>query len=209
MDATFGFLLFDNLEELDLVGPWEMINVWRKEYQGPKSVFTVSQQGGLITCVNGLRIASDYSFHNCPKLDYLLIPGGMGTRLEVNNEILIQFIRQQAQHCRNLISVCTGSFLLQAADLLANHQVTTHWQSLDRLKQFPELKVKEERFVKDGKIWSAAGISAGMDMALAFIADVAGEDIAGKVQLKTEYFPNQKTYLDLNQVDHLPLYLKK
>jgi transcriptional regulator GlxA family with amidase domain len=208
MEATFGFLLFDQLEELDLVGPWEMIGLWCKEFGGPNNLITVSQTGGLITCSKGLKIASDFSFENSPSLDYLLIPGGMGTRTEVNNKKIIQFIQTQAEHCSVIASVCTGSFLLQAAGLLTNTKATTHWKSLERLKQFPEVKVVEKRFVKDGNIWTSAGISAGTDMALAIIEDLAGNETAGKVQLHAEYFPSSQLYADISNIKELPEYLK-
>lgn len=207
MEEKFGFLIFDGLEELDMVGPWEMISIWSKKYNGPQEIFTISQNASIINCINGLRIVSDYSFSNCPKLDYLLIPGGMGTRKEVTNEALIEFIRLQAGNCRYIISVCTGSFLLQAAGLLTGRKATTHWESLDRLKKFPEITVCEQRYVKDGSIWTAAGISAGMDMALALIADIAGKDIAGKVQLSTEYFPDNKRYINVDNLNNIPDYL--
>lgn len=207
MEATFGFLLFDQLEELDLVGPWEMIGLWCKEFGGPSNLVTISETGGLITCSKGLKIASDFSFENAPLLDYLLIPGGMGTRTEVNNQKVIHFIQRQAKYCSFIASVCTGSFLLQAAGLLTNTKATTHWKSLERLRQFPEVKVVEKRFVKDGNIWTSAGISAGTDMALAMIADIAGNDTAGKVQLHAEYFPSTQLYVDLSNIEELPEYL--
>lgn len=208
MDINFGFLMFENLEELDLVGPWEIITVWSKEFNGPKNVFTISQNSELIQCVHGLKIAADYHFENCPPLDYLLIPGGMGTRTEVNNTDLIQFIAQQARQGCTLVSVCTGTFLLQAAGLLKNRRVTTHWQSLNRLRAFPELTVKEQRFIHDDNIWTSAGISAGIDMAFALIAEIAGSEVAGLVQMQTEYFPSDKRYIDLIGKEDLPEYLK-
>src|SRR6185437_14429538 len=195
MPEKFGFLIFNDLEELDLVGPWEMISLWGKNYNGP-DVFTVSQNGGLIKCAKKLIINSDYSFSSCPPLNYLLVPGGQGTRNEVNNTILIEFIRNQAVSCRNVLSVCTGSFLLHAAGLLSGHKATTHWLSLDRLRQFEEVTTVEERYIKDGMIWTSAGISAGIDTTFAFIADIANDEIAGKIQLHAEYFPEKKRYID-------------
>jgi transcriptional regulator GlxA family with amidase domain len=209
MSEKFGFLIFDDLEELDLIGPWEMISLWGKEYNGPEEIFTVSQQGGLIKCAKGMKINSDYSFSSCPELNFLLVPGGKGTRREVNNPVLIEFIRNQAMHCHNVLSVCTGSFLLHAAGLLNKHKATTHWLSLERLKQFKEVITVEERYIKDGMIWTAAGISAGIDMALAFIADIANDEIAGKIQLHAEYFPEKKQYCNLKQTENLPIYLKR
>src|SRR5205085_4200384 len=142
---NFGFLLFPDLEELDLVGPWEIVNVWRAYANGPEHCFTVSQQGGEVRCSKGLKLMADYSFKNCPPLDYLLIPGGQGTRAEVNNAELIEFVRSQAANCKEVLSVCTGAFILQAAGLLKNRRATTHWGSLDRLRAFDDVTVEEKR----------------------------------------------------------------
>ncbi|MGI8739114.1 MAG: DJ-1/PfpI family protein [Gammaproteobacteria bacterium] len=191
---NFGFLLFPQLEELDLVGPWEMITTWGLQPGGPGAVFTVSETGGQITCAKGLRIASDYTFDNCPRLDYLLVPGGQGTRGEVSNPRLVYFVAASARSCKAVVSVCTGAFILQAAGLLAHKRATTHWASLERLQALPDVTVTEARVVRDGNVWSAAGISAGIDVALALIADQAGENAAGEVQLAAEYYPSQQIY---------------
>ncbi|MGH8501519.1 MAG: DJ-1/PfpI family protein [Gammaproteobacteria bacterium] len=191
---NFGFLLFPQLEELDLVGPWEMIATWGQQTGGPQAVFTVSETGGQIACAKGLRIASDYSFATCPRLDYLLVPGGVGTRSEVSNHRLVYFVAASARSCKAVVSVCTGAFILQAAGLLAGRRATTHWASLERLDKLPDVNVAQERFVRDGNIWSAAGISAGIDVALALIADQAGEETASQVQLATEYYPSHQVY---------------
>lgn len=91
MTERFGFLLFTGLEELDLVGPWEMISLWGENFGGPKEIFTVSQDGNPVKCAKGLQIAANYSFSSCPSLNYLLVPGGLATRQEVNNKNLIEF----------------------------------------------------------------------------------------------------------------------
>lgn len=187
---NFGFLLFPDLEELDLVGPWEIIGAWSKYAGGPEHRLMVSQRGGEVRCNKGMRIVADHRFDDCPPLDYLLIPGGQGTREEVNNAELLEFVRRQAASCREVLSVCTGSFILQAAGLLKGKRATTHWASLDRLRAFKDVSVDEKRFVRDGHVWSAAGVSAGIDLALALVADQAGEETAGKVQLYAEYYPN-------------------
>jgi transcriptional regulator GlxA family with amidase domain len=204
----FGFLLFPDAEELDLVGPWEIINVWRKYKGGPEHCFTVSQAGGEIRFAKGMRIVADYSFVDCPQLDYLLIPGGQGTRTEVSNIDLLEFVRKQAASCKEILSVCTGSFLLQAAGLLNHRKATTHWGSLDRLRALPGVRVTEKRFVRDGNVWSAAGVSAGIDLALALVADQAGEEVAGEVQLYAEYYPDHKRYGEAHLNPQAPEYLK-
>lgn len=208
MSNNFGFLIYDGVEELDVVGPWEIIKIWNEHYSGPKA-FTVSQKGGLVTCARGMRIDSDYNFSNCPPLNYLLVPGGRGRKQEVNNPVLIDFIRQQAAQVQQLLSVCTGAFLLQKAGLLKGHKATTYWAALDELKRFPEIKIKEERYVKDKNVWTGAGVSSGIDLALALIADVAGKKIAGKVQMLAEYFPPAKIFGISEKAAQLPAYIKK
>jgi transcriptional regulator GlxA family with amidase domain len=205
---NFGFLLFNNLEELDLVGPWEIINVWRMYAGGPECCLTVSQTGGEIVCAKGLKLVADYGFENCPQLDYLLIPGGQGRKQEMHNEALLDFVKRQAATCRHIMSVCTGAFILYKAGLLENKRATTHWGSLDELRALEDVSVDEKRFVRNGNIWTAAGVSAGIDMALALVAEEAGEETAGKIQLYAEYYPNGKRYGTAHESEKAPAYLK-
>ncbi len=209
MSSTIGFLLFPDVEELDFIGPWEVLSIWAHEFNGPSPLVTISQQGGTITCAKGLQVVCSHSFDNCPPLNTLVVPGGMGTRSEVNNHALIAFIKKTAPACSNLLSVCTGAFLLQAAGLLDGKKATTHWASLQRLKAFSQTSTREERFVNDGHIWSSAGIAAGIDMALAFVANKAGEDIAGKIQSLMEYYPSPKLYGNFYASEDAPDYLKR
>ena len=205
MKSRFGFLIFDVFEDMDFSGPWEMIALWSQYYNGPQEFFTVSQGDGFVTSINNLVIQAHYRFEQCPKFDYLLVPGGQGTRVEVSNTILTNFIRSQAAHCQHVLSVCTGTFLLYAAGLLNGKKATTHWAMLDTLRSHAEVQVVEQRFVRDENIWTAAGISAGIDMALAFIAAISGNEIAGKVQLMAEYYPFNKIYTPGS--DKLPSYV--
>jgi transcriptional regulator GlxA family with amidase domain len=205
---SFGFLLFPGVEELDFVGPWEIIGTWAREFGGPEPRLTVSQTGDVVRGANGLQVKPDYSFAECPALDYLLVPGGPGTRREVDNAALVAFVQKQAAGCRHVLSVCTGAFVLQAAGLLQGRKATTHWHSLDRLRSHSGVTVDEQRFVRDGNVWTAAGVSAGIDLALAFIADQAGEDVAGKVQLSAEYYPSHSRYGRAHLIAEAPGYLK-
>ena len=182
--------------------------MWSKALKGPEECLTVSQNGSIITCAKGLKVVTDFSFKNCPPVDYLLIPGGEGTRKEVDNKELISFVQKQSTTCKQMLSVCTGAFILQAAGLLNGKKVTTHWRSLERMRQFPDVKVVEKRIVHDGNIWTAAGVSAGIDLALAFVADQAGAETAGKVQLATEYYPNGVKYGHAHQIPETPAYIK-
>ncbi|MBN1536501.1 MAG: DJ-1/PfpI family protein [Anaerolineales bacterium] len=206
---NFGFLLFPDAEELDFIGPWEIIGMWGMHFNGPEKRLLISQDGAAVQCAKGLSVNPHCSFMDCPPLDFLLIPGGQGTRKEVNNQVLVDFVKQQATACKQILSVCTGAFILQAAGLLAHKRATTHWGSLDRLRKYPDVTVVEERFVRDGNIWTAAGVSAGIDLALALIASLASEEVAGKVQLAAEYYPSSRRYGYAPLSPGAPAYLNK
>jgi transcriptional regulator GlxA family with amidase domain len=203
-----GVLIFPQAEELDFVGPWEMLTMWKQIPGGPEQCLIVAQSMEPVICANGLSINPHVSFDTCPALDYLLTPGGQGTRTEVNNATLVEFVRRQARGCKAMLSVCTGSFILHAAGLLSGKRATTHWGSLDRLRALGDVKVVEQRFVQDGSIWTSAGVSAGIDLTLAFIAQVAGEDAAGRVQFGAEYFPSSTTYADYRHHAKAPAYIR-
>ncbi len=200
-----GFLLFDQFEDLDFFGPWEIFAIWRDHFNGPNELLLLSEGGGWVTSAKGLTLQVTSDLSSCPALDYLLIPGGLGTRKAVENPSILQFIQAQALRCRHILSVCTGAFLLQAAGLLANRQATTHWESVARLAHFPEVTVTATRYTRDDNLWTAAGVSAGIDMALAFVAAVAGEQTAGDIQLYAEYYPAPTIYP--NRQNILPKYV--
>jgi transcriptional regulator GlxA family with amidase domain len=206
---NFGFLIFPKLEELDLVGPWEMISLWSKFLKGPQSCLMVAQSMAPVICAKGMSINPHLSFADCPALDYLLVPGGEGSKEQINNEVLIKFVKDQAAGCKAVLSVCTGSFILHRAGLLVGRRATTHWSALSRLGELGNVEVVQERIVRDGDIWTAAGVSAGIDLALAFIESVAGEETAGKVQFGAEYYPSRRLYAAFHQSPQAPAYLKK
>jgi transcriptional regulator GlxA family with amidase domain len=205
---NFGFLIFPDLEELDLVGPWEIITTWSRLAQGPENCLMISEKSGPVLCNKGMSINPQILFSECPPLDYLLVPGGQGTRKEVDNEVLIRFVAAQAKHCRAVLSVCTGAFILHRAGLLSGLRATTHWASLDRLRDLGDVTVVEERIVQDGPIWTSAGVSAGIDLALAFVANAAGEETAGRIQFGVEYYPSPKSYGRSPEGQKVPRYIK-
>ena len=207
--SNFGFLIFPGLEELDLVGPWEMIAMWSQHLQGPGRCLMVAQTRNAVACAKGMSLNPHVTFDDCPPLDYLLVPGGEGTRQQVDNEALVQFVARQAKGCKAVLSVCTGSFILHRAGLLAGRRATTHWSSLPRLAALGDVMVCQERVVRDGNIWTAAGVSAGIDLALAFIEAEAGEAVAGKVQFGAEYYPTGRFFGAFHQSSQAPGYLKK
>lgn len=206
---NFGFLIFPGLEELDLVGPWEMVSLWSRIAQGPERCLMVAEKPEPVLCAKGMSINPHVTFTECPSLDYLLVPGGEGARKEADNQVLVNFVGAQAQNCRAVLSVCTGAFILHRAGLLAGRRATTHWASLQRLRDLGGVNVIEERIVQDGNIWTSAGVSAGIDLALAFIESVAGEKTAGKIQFGAEYYPSVKSYGGFHMIEQAPQYMKK
>jgi len=139
-----------------------------------------------------MRVIPQYSFENCPRIDILVVPGGWGTRKELNNPVMLEWLRTQAAEVETLTSVCTGSMLLGFAGLIDGLHATTHWRSLDWMRDsFPEVIVEyEQHVVSDGRVFTSAGISAGIDMALKVVARYYGEDIARATAVHMEYpFP--------------------
>lgn len=206
---NIGILIFPDVEELDFIGPWEIVGMWSKHAGGPEQRFIVAQTDAPVTCAKGLKVVPDVSFATCPALDILVVPGGQGTRREVDNAELVAFIARQARGAQAVLSVCTGSFLLHRAGLLQGKRATTHWGSLERLRALGDVTVVEERFVAEGTLWSSAGVSAGTDMMLAFIASHAGEEAAGKTQAAAEYYPSAAIYGGFPSSPQAPGYLKK
>ncbi len=193
MDKRFGFLSFEGMEELELTGPWEMVGIWRDFASGPEIV-TVGPKAGFVTCGRGLHINTQYDYFNCPSLDYLLVPGGKGARTERYNAATIEFIREFFKYGDFLLSICTGTLILYETGLLKGKQVTLYHLLKEELKKWADVHIINARYHQDGKIWTSAGVSSGIDLILAFISHVAGEESAGQMQYLIEYYPEQKLY---------------
>jgi transcriptional regulator GlxA family with amidase domain len=189
MTRSIGIVIFPDVEELDFVGPWEIFAYLRDLVPGSCTVFTVSQHGGEVRCRKGLRVIADHSFADAPRPDIFLVPGGQGTRVEVDNPVLLDYLRRVGRTAEIATSVCTGSFLLERAGLLAGKRATTHWRSLDRLRDLGTVEVAEQRYVDEGVVVTSAGISAGIDMALYLVGRLWGPETARRVQKGVEYFP--------------------
>jgi cyclohexyl-isocyanide hydratase len=202
------FLIYDRVEELDLVGSWELVGLLaeRKQCSHPQLVTlnTMTPVGE-----HGMRFVADVHFSEAGPSDVLFVPGGSGGRTAMEDGQVISYLREKGRSCKAVLSVCTGSFLMQKAGLLDGRRATTHWAFLDHLKNDPKVTVVERRFVHDGSIWTAAGVSAGMDMMLAFIADSFGESVAADVQLDAEYFPEDKVYGRPFDREDIPAYIRE
>ncbi len=187
-----GIVLFDDVEELDAVGPWEVLAWWTHTYpQDGWTVTTLSRDGGPVRCAKGLSIAAHTSFAGAPALDVLIHPGGRGTRPQLCDQGHLDWVRAQRASVPLMTSVCTGSLVYAAAGLLAGRPATTHWGSLDLLKELdPTIEVRpEDRFVDDGDVVTSAGVSAGLDMALHLVARLAGVERAREVRRGIQYDP--------------------
>ncbi len=189
MGITTGILIFDDVEELDFVGPWEVFTSAAK-FAGGNRVVTIAEASRPVVCAKKMRVLPDHTFADAPPLDVVLVPGGSGTRREVNNATLIEWLRQVGSRCTWVTSVCTGALLLHEAGFAKGKRVTTHWSFIETLRARPDVTVLEHtRYVRDGNLVTAAGVSAGIDMALWLVGQLHGIDCARQVQRQIEYDP--------------------
>lgn len=191
MTLQFGILAFPNLEELDAIGPWEVLAWASKQEKTDMNVMTIGSAGNEITCAKGLKIITDYTIDDHLALDVILVPGGMGTRpIFKDGGPEIDWIKKVAPGCTWVTSVCTGALLLHRAGYLDGKRATTHWGSIELLRGAGNVEVMDNvRFVRDGNVVTSAGVSAGIDMALWLIGEIYGSDFARFTQKGIEYFP--------------------
>ncbi|HPG38816.1 MAG TPA: DJ-1/PfpI family protein [bacterium] len=176
-------LVFDGLTALDAVGPFEVLS----KIPGAEIIFTALQKG-LITCNGGLQLVASHSLQEIDVADILVIPGGTGTAALLENQPVLEWIRHIHQTTRFTASVCTGSLVLGAAGLLNGIPATTHWNHIPSLARYGAQPDKS-RYVIADKIITAAGVSAGIDMALKLVALIRNENLAQIIQLAIEYDP--------------------
>jgi transcriptional regulator GlxA family with amidase domain len=197
-----GILVFPNVEVLDFCGPFEVFSVTRlneearREEPSPFEVLLVAERLDTVVATGGLKVVPDVTIDTCPPLDTLVVPGGWGTRTEVNNQRLIDWIGERGRSVETLTSVCTGSMLLGQAKLLDGRRATTHWRSLSRMRDaYPSVTVEEKlHVVEDGHVVTSAGISAGIDMALRIVIRYFGEAVGRATARNMEYpFPDDNS----------------
>lgn len=187
-----GILLFPDVEELDAVGPWEVLSYWTRVFpEDGWEVFCFSSDGKPVVCAKGLVIGAHHAKDDMPALDVLLHPGGRGTRPQLLDTEHLEWVRRQRGSVPLMTSVCTGSLVFAAAGLLTGRPATTHWASLERLAELdPTIDVRaDERFVDDGDTVTSAGISAGIDMALHLVARLSSAERAREVRRGIQYDP--------------------
>jgi transcriptional regulator GlxA family with amidase domain len=190
-----GIVVFEDIDVLDFCGPFEVFaatrldEARRREEPSPFEVWLVAEHHAPIVTAGGMCVIPHHSFAGCPRLDILVVPGGWGTRRELNNPAMLAWLSLRAPEVETLASVCTGAMLLGAAGLLDGRRATTHWRSLDWLREsFPAVTVvPDEHVVEDGHVITSAGIAAGIDLALKVVARYHGETIARATARHLEY----------------------
>ena len=191
-----GIFIFDNVEILDFSGPYEVFSSVRLNKKSradiysipaPLNTFTVSEKKTEIVTSGGLKINSNYDFESCPKLDVLIIPGGIGTRKLLKNNTVLNWVMKN-KNISIVASVCTGVFLLAKNGMLHKKKATTHWGAFDTLHKIdPTITIlKNNRYVFD-KYYSSSGVSAGIDMSLHIVEKIYGKNIAKNTAKYMEY----------------------
>jgi transcriptional regulator GlxA family with amidase domain len=190
-----GIVIFNDVEVLDFCGPFEVFSVTRleeakrREQPSPFEVLLVAEKSDPVVTSGGMVVVPHCTFADCPRLDLLVVPGGWGTRREIDNPRMQTWLRARAQEVETLAAVCTGAMVLGFAGLLDGHRATTHWRSLDWMRDsFPAVSVEyDKHFVIDGRVHTSAGISAGIDLCLKIVERHCGAAVARATARHMEY----------------------
>jgi len=180
---SIGFLLFPDLLQMDFTGPYGVLAA-----APDAAIHLIWKETPPVRSSDRLLLTPTVSMRECPPLDVLCVPGGNGILPLLRDARTLEFLRQQAEGCRYVTSVCTGALVLGAAGLLIGRKATTHWQSHSLLEAFGAVPVRR-RVARDGKLVTAAGVSAGIDMALTLAGLLWGDAVAQGIQLRMEYAP--------------------
>lgn len=190
--TRIGIFLFDGVEELDWVGPWEVLRTWQDEVPDDRvEVFSFARELATITCANGMRVLPDRTMSDAGRIDVLVYPGGEGTRAHIGDVDLEGWLRRLHAGGTLMTSVCTGALVYAAAGLLDGRRATTYHSELETLAALGEgIDVRSDaRWIDDGDIITAAGVSAGIDAALHLVARLSSERTAREVRRSIEYDP--------------------
>jgi transcriptional regulator GlxA family with amidase domain len=189
MTTQIGIVLFDDVEELDFAGPWEVFSS-AASIDDSLRVTTIAETPGAVRCAKGLRVLPEHAFADTPPLDVLVVPGGRGTRRLVEHAPMMSWLRDTGARCAWVTSVCTGALLLHEAGFARGKRVTTHWSFVEELRARGDIVVLERvRYVRDGNVVTAAGVSAGIDMALWLVGQLRTPELSREVRRYIEYSP--------------------
>jgi transcriptional regulator GlxA family with amidase domain len=188
--TTYGLLIFDGAEELDFAGPWEVFTTSGMQRAKGDIAVLIAERPGPVRCAKGMRVMPDHTFNEHPPLDVLLVPGGLGTRREVANSVITDWIRAVSATAIWTTSVCTGALLLHEAGPARGRRVATHYAFEDTLQARGDITVvRDARYVVDGSLVTSQGVSAGIDMALWLIGRLHGREHARAVRRYIQYDP--------------------
>jgi transcriptional regulator GlxA family with amidase domain len=193
IEVRIGIALFEDAEELDFAGPWEVLGAWSRQWPDDGvEVFTVAESLDPVRCAKGLRVLPDVTWATAGHIDVLVYPGGMGTRPQLGNEAVRERLRVLAGDGTLMTSVCTGALVYADAGLLDGRPATTYWAQLELLASLGrDIDVRgDDRFVDDGDVVTAAGVSAGIDMALHLVARLHSVERARDVRRYIQYDPD-------------------
>ncbi len=197
---TLAAVVFDGFETLDMFGPLEFFGMLNEEFE----ISMVGENSGLVTCSSGQRISVDRTLTESSTYDLLLVPGGSGTRVQVENNVLLNWLKDASANAELVMSVCTGSGLLAKSGLLDGLRATTNKRAFDWVAQFgPNVDwVGRARWIEDGKFFTSSGVSAGMDMTLAAIAHLLDRETAKNVETWAEYTWHKDSNVDPFAIDY-------
>jgi len=184
-------VVFEGAEELDFAGPWEVLAAWRFLYPDDVEVVLVGETTGPVTCAKGMRVVADSRWDELGDIDVLIYPGGRGTRTQLGDEEIRARLRALKQRGTLMTSVCTGALVFADAGLLDGRPATTYWSAFDELLPLGRDIVPrpDDRFVDTGEVVTAAGVSAGIDMALHLVGRLGSPEKAREVRRYIQYDP--------------------
>ncbi len=192
-DMRIAIALFDGVEELDFAGPWEVLAYWAREVAADAEVFTVAASLDPVTAAKGLRVLPDRTWDDAGQIDVVIMPGGRGSRALLRaGEPLHDRLRALSAGGALMTSVCTGALVYAAAGMLRGRPATTHWDNLDELAALDgTIEIRPDaRYVDDGDVITAAGVSAGIDMALHLVVRLDSADAARRTKREIQYDPD-------------------
>ena len=190
--TRIAIALFEGAEELDWAGPWEVLAAWAQQWPDDGvDVFTVARTNDAVTCAKGLRVLPDRTWDDAGAVDVLVYPGRMGTRRELHDDDVLAWLRNVRTSGTLMTSVCTGALVYAAAGFLSGRPATTYWSALPLLAELdPTIELRpDDRFVDSGEIITAAGVSAGIDMALHLVIRLHSPERAREVRRYIQYDP--------------------
>ncbi|MCF6471098.1 DJ-1/PfpI family protein [Nonomuraea sp. MG754425] len=189
--TTYGLLIFEDAEELDFAGPWEVFTLSAALRGGGDAALLISEHPGPVRCAKGMRVLPDHGLDDHPPLDVLLVPGGRGARrVQMHNPVVTGWVAGTAARADWVASVCTGAFVLHAAGPARGRRVATHRDHEDELAKLGDVTVvRDARYVVDGNLLTSQGVSAGIDAALWLVGRLHGRDHARAVRRQMQYEP--------------------